>query len=269
MKADKQLQGKERHILALSGGKDSAALAFYLREKRRELNMEYVFTDSGCELPETYDYLNRIRAVLNIKVTILKAKTGFDYWLKYFKGVLPSPQNRWCTRLLKIEPFEDYIGDDSAYSYIAIRADEERIGYQGTKGNILPVYPFIENDIVLTDVKKILKNCGFGLPTYYGWRQRSGCYFCFYQTDGEWLGLKENHPDLFKKACTYEENHLDGRFYTWRQGIKGKSGSLRELDAAARPPRQSLLRMKRKRLGDVLRDGIFNSSKVKKTTLLR
>jgi len=269
MKADKELQGKERHILALSGGKDSAALAVYLREKHPNLKMEYIFTDSGCELPETYEYLNKIRAVLNIKITILKAKTGFDYWLKYFNGVLPSPQNRWCTRLLKIEPFEDHIEDDSAYSYIAIRADEKRIGYQGTKGSISPVYPFIEDHILLTDVKRILNNCGLDLPSYYSWRQRSGCYFCFYQTDEEWLGLKEKHPDLFQKACTYEENHLDGRSYTWRQGIKGKSGSLRELDTAARPVRQSLIRTKRKRLSDVLRDGIFKGSKVKKTRLLR
>lgn len=40
-----------RHLLGLSGGKDSAALAIYLRDKVPE--MGYFFADTGAELPET------------------------------------------------------------------------------------------------------------------------------------------------------------------------------------------------------------------------
>lgn len=220
---------KERHILALSGGKDSAALAVYMREKYPDMELEYVFTDSGCELPETYEYLDRIRAVLNIPLTIIKSKKNFDYWLKYFNGVLPSPQNRWCTRLLKLKPFESYIGNYEIRSYVAIRADEQREGYISTKRNISPQYPFVEDGIILDDVEKILLNSGLGFPSYYNWRKRSGCYFCFFQTEMEWVGLKTNHPDLFERACEYEENHSDDRAYTWRQGKKNKNSSLRSL----------------------------------------
>ncbi|HQE50319.1 MAG TPA: phosphoadenosine phosphosulfate reductase family protein, partial [Fervidobacterium sp.] len=74
MATDKNANKKERHILALSGGKDSAALAVYMRDKHPEIDMEYVFTDSGCELPETYEYLDRIRAVLNIDITVVKSE---------------------------------------------------------------------------------------------------------------------------------------------------------------------------------------------------
>lgn len=211
---------QERHILALSGGKDSAALAVYLREKYPHLDLEYVFTDSGCELPETYEYLDRIRAVLNIDITVIRPERDFDYWLKYYKGVLPSPQNRWCTRHLKLEPYEAYLGETLTYSYVAIRADEDREGYKNKKGNIIPVHPFVEDGITLQEVIRILKESGLGLPKYYRWRKRSGCYFCFYQSAKEWVGLKHYHPDLFEKACRYEENHADGRVYTWR-GIRG------------------------------------------------
>lgn len=211
---------KERHILALSGGKDSAALAVYMRDKYPELELEYVFTDSGCELPETYEYLDRIRAVLNIDITVIKPERDFDYWLKYFKGVLPSPQNRWCTRKLKLKPYESYIGSAKVFSYVAIRADEDREGYINKKGNIIPRHPFVEDSIVLKDVINILESCGLGLPRYYKWRKRSGCYFCFYQTENEWRALKKYHPKEFHKACQYEENHADGRVYTWR-GKKG------------------------------------------------
>ncbi len=211
---------QERHILALSGGKDSAALAVYMRDKYPELELEYVFTDSGCELPETYEYLDRIRAFLNIDITVVKSEKDFDYWLKYYNGVLPSPQNRWCTRQLKLRPYESYIGSDKTFSYVAIRADEDREGYINKKGNIIPKHPFVEDGIVLEDVINILETSGLGLPQYYKWRKRSGCYFCFYQTENEWRGLKKYHPKEFDKSCQYEENHADGRVYTWR-GKKG------------------------------------------------
>jgi len=29
------------------------------------------------------------------------------------------------------------------------------------------------------DVFKILEDSGLGVPSYYEWRSRSGCYFCF------------------------------------------------------------------------------------------
>jgi hypothetical protein len=220
---------KERHILALSGGKDSAALAVYMREKYTEKKIEYVFTDSGCELPETYEYLDRIRAVLNIDITVIKPERNFDYWLKYYKGVLPSPQNRWCTRHLKLEPYEEYINGQNVYSYVAIRADENRDGYYNKKGNIIPKYPFKDDGIGLADVVNILEQSGLGLPKYYKWRKRSGCYFCFFQTINEWKGLRKNHPYLFECACKYEENHSDGRVYTWTGKRAGKHRFLRDI----------------------------------------
>ena len=207
---------EEKHVVALSGGKDSAALAVYLKRKYPDLKFEYVFTDTGCELPETYEYLNRIRALLNIKITTISPQRDFDYWLKYYNGILPSIQSRWRTRHLKIEPYEKHLGNHLTYSYIAIRADEDRKGYYNTKGNILPIYPFVEDNISLQDIICILKESGLGLPKYYKWRKRSGCYFCFFQSDREWLELKKRYPKLFEKACNYEEQHADGREYTWR-----------------------------------------------------
>ena len=50
-----------RHILSLSGGKDSAALAVYMRDRVPE--MEYIFHDTEKELPETYEYLARLEAL--------------------------------------------------------------------------------------------------------------------------------------------------------------------------------------------------------------
>lgn len=106
--------------------------------------IEYVFCDTHKELPETYDYLNRLEAFLQRPIIRLNAQRGFDHWLNMYGGMLPSAQVRWCTRKLKIEPFEAFIGDDTVWSYIGIRADEGRSGYISTKPNVHPVYPFKE-----------------------------------------------------------------------------------------------------------------------------
>ena len=41
---------KVRHVLGISGGKDSAALAIYLNNNYPDLNIEYYFCDTGKEL---------------------------------------------------------------------------------------------------------------------------------------------------------------------------------------------------------------------------
>ncbi len=207
-----------RHILSLSGGKDSTALAILLRDRIPDL--EYVFCDTEKELPETYEYLNQLEAYLGKPIVYLKHDgRGFDELLQARRGFLPSPQARWCTEYLKIKPFERYVGDSICFSYVGIRADEpHRKGYISTKPNIIPKYPFIEEGITKADVIRILENSGLGVPKYYEWRSRSGCFFCFFQQRAEWVGLLENHPDLYRKAMEYEkEDSVTGERYTWSQ----------------------------------------------------
>ena len=218
---------KIRHVLGLSGGKDSSALAVYMRDKVPE--MEYFFSDTGKELQETYDFLDRLEAFLGKPIVRLNmnadanSNRDFDHWLTVYGGLLPSSQIRWCTVNLKIRPFEEYIGEDTAYHYIAIRADEDRIGYKppsiSSLRNIEPKYPFKEDGITKEDVYRILEESGLGLPDYYKWRTRSGCYFCFFQRKSEWVGLLEQHPDLFELAKGYEKfNSETGERFTWCQG---------------------------------------------------
>jgi 3'-phosphoadenosine 5'-phosphosulfate sulfotransferase (PAPS reductase)/FAD synthetase len=224
-----------RHILGLSGGKDSAALAIYLRD--RVPQMEYFFTDTEKELPETYEYIARLEAYLGKPVVRLNADRGFDHHLDLHGGFLPSPRVRWCTRQLKLKPFEEYVGDAHVISYVGIRADEDREGYISTKPNIKAVFPFKEDGLTKADVFRILEESGVGIPKYYEWRTRSGCYFCFFQRKQEWAGLLERHPDLYEKAKAYEKfNPETGERYTWQSGE-----SLEEL---ARPERLAQIRAK-------------------------
>jgi 3'-phosphoadenosine 5'-phosphosulfate sulfotransferase (PAPS reductase)/FAD synthetase len=116
-----------RHVLSLSGGKDSAALAVYMRDEVPE--MEYIFHDTDKELPETYEYLHRLEAILGKPITKTTSDRSFDNWLKIYGNMIPSNHRRWCTRMLKLKPFERYIGEDHVLNYIGLRADEDRTGY--------------------------------------------------------------------------------------------------------------------------------------------
>jgi len=211
-----------RHVMGISGGKDSSALAIYMRGKIPE--MEYFFCDTGAELPETYEYLQRLEAVLGKPIARLNSDRNFDHWLWVYQGALPSPQMRWCTKVLKIKPLEEWIGTTETYSYVAIRADEHRDGYVSHRANIHPVFPFKEDGITKEDVLRILDDGGIGLPEYYEWRTRSGCSFCFFQRKSEWVGLSERHPDLFAEAVAYEDKvnyetqAMQERQYTWSSG---------------------------------------------------
>lgn len=206
-----------RHILSLSGGKDSSALAVFM--KNRVPEMEYVFCDTRKELPETYEYLDKLEAFLGKPIVRLNADRGFDHWLRVYNNYLPSSRMRWCTRQLKLKPFEEYVGEDPVVSYVGIRADEDREGYVSTKPNIRAVFPFKDAGITRADVLRLLEEAGLGLPDYYKWRTRSGCYFCFFQRKSEWVGLMKTHPDLFKSALDYEKSNPDtGERYTWQHG---------------------------------------------------
>lgn len=215
----------EKHVLGLSGGKDSAALAIYMKTYFPDLEIDYFFTDTGKELPEVHEFLGALEGYLEKKVLRLSPDKDFDHWLNKYNNFLPSPQTRWCTRDLKIRPFENWIkpmlnSGTRVYSYVAIRADESfREGHESTHENLHVKLPLKEGGIDKQGVKQLLEMSGVGWPKYYEWRSRSGCTFCFYQQKIEWLRLKERHPEAFEDAKTYEKTALShGSPFSWCDG---------------------------------------------------
>lgn len=215
---------KEHHVLGLSGGKDSAALAVYMRQHHPDLDIDYFFTDTGKELPEVYEFLGRLEGFLGKPIKRLNPDRDFDFWLRQYGNFLPSPSVRWCTRKLKLEPFKHWIrpwllAKEKVYSYVAIRADEEhREGMVAQDDNLDVRLPFRDAGIDKMGVLEILDGSGVGLPKYYDWRSRSGCTFCFFQQKIEWVRLKRTHPEAFEDAKSYEKSALEhGSPFTWTQ----------------------------------------------------
>lgn len=232
---------KVRHVLGLSGGRDSAALAVFMRQHHPEIELDYFFTDTGKELPEVYEYLVSLEGFIGKPIQRLNPDRTFDFWLTQYKSFLPSPKTRWCTRQLKIRPFEQWLKPDldagvKIVSYVAIRGDEDyREGYASTNANLSVRLPFREHGIDKEGVIEILEASGVGLPSYYRWRSRSGCTFCFFQQKIEWVRLMDEHPAAFEEAKAYEKNAVEhGSPFTWSQG--------ESLDELSRPERIAQIR---------------------------
>lgn len=155
-----------KHVLGISGGKDSAALAIYLKDRHPELDIEYYTCDTGRELDETYELIEKLESYLGKKIVRLQAvkpkeetpyDNTFDHFLDQYGGYLPSSNSRWCTKKLKLEPFENYIGNEPTVSYVGIRGDEDREGYISKKPNVQSIFPFRKN-IWSEDVIKLVLN---------------------------------------------------------------------------------------------------------------
>lgn len=224
---------KIKHVLGLSGGKDSSALALYMKETRPDLDIEYFFTDTGYELPETNEFIDQLeerlgyihrlnaRSLNNIEG---RGEVDFSSLLKKHQNFLPSQRDRWCTIQLKLKPFERWadslIADGfEIMNYVGIRADEpNRTGLLTIDKPITTVMPFRDDGIVKSDIENILQRNGLELPAYYSWRSRSGCSFCFYQKKIEWIKLRDNHPELFEQAKDFEkgeDNNVVGERFYW------------------------------------------------------
>ena len=267
-----------RHVLGLSGGRDSAALAVYMRQHHPELDLTYFFTDTGKELPEVYEFLGRLEGFLGKPILRLNPDRDFDFWLKQYNNFLPSVQTRWCTRQLKLKPFESWLkpmldDGDMIYSYVAIRSDEEyREGYSSKKANLIVRLPFKEANVDKAGVLELLDGAGLGLPKYYSWRSRSGCTFCFFQQKIEWVRLMTEHPEAFEEAKKYEKTAVDnGSPFTWSNGESLEELSQPDRIAAIREDYEKrLARIKLKDRKNPLRaesgavdvDELFGTSKV-------
>jgi 3'-phosphoadenosine 5'-phosphosulfate sulfotransferase (PAPS reductase)/FAD synthetase len=155
-----------KHVLGISGGKDSAALAIYMSRKHSDVNVEYYTCDTGKELTETYDLINKLNSVLGKNIRLYKSidelnspeKNPFDHFLAMYGGYLPSATARWCTGKMKLEPFENEIGTTPTISYVGIRGDENREGYISKKENIQSIFPFRKNIWSEDVMKKFLAN---------------------------------------------------------------------------------------------------------------
>lgn len=194
------------NIVALSGGKDSTAMALRLKELHPEIDFTYVCTPTGDELPEMQAHWRKLAVMLGKPILYLRHKFTLNELCDEFKA-LPNWRQRWCTRMLKIQVAQAfYMENPASIAYVGLRADEEeREG--GIYGSYVEQrYPMREWGWTVDDVWNYLNAKGVTIP------RRSDCARCFFQRIGEWWDLWKYYPDIYRDA---EEQEIRIGF-TWR-----------------------------------------------------
>lgn len=188
-----------RHIGAISGGKDSVAMALLLREQNPDVNYEWVCTPTGNEPPAWFAHMRELRDRIG-PITPIMYPGGLGGLIKKWNA-LPNWRQRWCTRVLKIEPFAAFLMQAApARFYVGLRADEEaREGgdYQSVP-NIEMAFPLRDAGMGLADVLEFLMLRQQRIP------KRTDCMLCFFQRLIEWYELWRDNLAAYLEGEAWE-----------------------------------------------------------------
>lgn len=189
------------HVVTLSGGHDSSALALLLNE-REPRPYTYLCTPTGDEAPAMFEHWRNLGEILGSKILPIMAGT-LDGLIRQ-QNALPNFRQRWCTRKLKIEPFiawlTEQLEEGPVVAYVGLRADEpSRIGgVYGQLGDIVTRCPLREWGMGEDDVQATLRRFGVVCP------DRTDCLKCYHQRIGEWWECWAYHRDVFYEAVALE-----------------------------------------------------------------
>jgi hypothetical protein len=176
------------NVLAFSGGKDSTALALRLAEQGE--NYVSFFTPTGDESPECLAHIARVTALTGRKLVVRSCGRSLKGLIEQWDA-LPNQDQRWCTRVLKIEPAKAFLLENPGSTLIVgLRADEaERGGMWGEYATYR--YPFREWGWGLKEVWNYLDSRGITVP------DRTDCDLCYDQRLGEWYRLWKDRPEKY------------------------------------------------------------------------
>jgi hypothetical protein len=233
------------HVVALSGGHDSTAMSLLLAE-REPRPYNYVCTPTGDELPEMFAHWRDLGDRLGKRIIPVMAGTLKSVIRQ--QKMLPNYRARFCTRILKIEPYRQWLIEQAQFgpivSYVGLRADEEGRagGAYDDIGGITMRFPLREWGMDDPAVLATLAERGVVCPN------RTDCARCYHQKIGEWYELWLNHRDIFFDAVI-DETELGATYRT--PGRDSWPTSLMEMAAEfenGRVPTVSLNRMARERM---------------------
>jgi 3'-phosphoadenosine 5'-phosphosulfate sulfotransferase (PAPS reductase)/FAD synthetase len=207
------------NYIAFSGGVESRTMALLYGK-----GATAVFTDTGSEHDAMYEALNKIeRRLIEIHdgdFRLLRIRAAVpcggevvdsveDYALR--SAFLPGKRERYCTRLFKIAPMDNFLSDKGGCTLmIGLNADEDREGNFGLLSNVNYVCPLQDDGLTREMCMNLLKANNIE-PNFPAYMKRGGCYFCPFKSKKEYAAMVHLVPHEIEKVRKLEENVQDKR----------------------------------------------------------
>ncbi len=226
-------QTDAKYIVSYGGGINSTALIVFLVKNNFPLDY-VVFSDTGDEMPETYEYLDVMRKYLKkkrISFEIVKNRKKVSLSDKCLsRRVIPSQVWRWCTRDFKVVPIHAFYRklNSHIYQYMGIDYGEVHRMKPARVDYVTNLYPLIDYKINREECVKLIKQARLPIPV------KSGCYFCPYNNMERWAEIYQKHPDLYKYSMKIEENGKHAE----TQRLAPRGYTLRELEKLMKKKKQ-------------------------------
>jgi 3'-phosphoadenosine 5'-phosphosulfate sulfotransferase (PAPS reductase)/FAD synthetase len=190
-------------VLSYGAGVHSTAILVLLKPK------EVVFADTGAEWPETYRYIREYAApfvdsyggdfhvVFNQKWT-LEEMALHDH-------MAPVRTMRWCSDKFKVKVILKWLESSEQLPCIQLLGfdvNEQHRAKPSGRDDITNRFPLIELGMTRLACQQVIKKAGLPVP------RKSGCFFCPFQSKGDFIQLRSEHRPLFERAVTIEKNAL-------------------------------------------------------------
>ena len=168
-----------------------------------------IFADTGFEHELIYKRIDLVEKWVqnfhrpDFKIHKVKNKQHgslIDY-IK-FANYYPSFKSRFCTRMFKIEPIDDWLEqfkEEGVELMIGLNKDEieQRTGNHGNKKFVKYSYPLATTNLSRYACITILKKANL-FPEFPVYMRRGGCVGCFYKTVNEYIAMAALNPSEFK-----------------------------------------------------------------------
>lgn len=219
-------------FIAFSGGVESTAMTLMFHKKATP-----IFTDTGWEHDELHKQIEKVERTLGIEVVKLRREgETLPEYIKRSK-FYPSGQARFCTRMFKIEPMDEFLRDKTPCELmIGLNAEEtDRTGNHGLIVGVKYSYPLIDLGVTRAACIALLKEYDL-LPRFPAYMRRGGCVGCFWKSKREYAAMAIESPAEADSIADIEEAIQDERdeFYAVRDGI---ANMRRFIEAERRQPR--------------------------------
>lgn len=205
---------EKKHIVSLSGGKDSTALLLKMIEKKYPID-EVVFIDTGMEFQGMYEHLKLLRKRTLIPITYLTLDKPFIYYMLDHVKRNGEKGYKWCGRMCrwgttkKQQVFAQYIRkkyNNNIVEYQGIAADEPDRLMKNLNKKWEVKYPLAKWGIIEQEALNYCYQQGYDWNGLYNDFDRVSCWCCWNKNLRELKSMYYYYPEIWKdlKRLEYE-----------------------------------------------------------------